>query len=102
VKLFPDNNSIPTKKVNTEEPTTFFPNPSSRQSTLQYYLDKSSHVNISVYDMIGTKIVTLYESQVDAGYQNLSVDLSNFETGRYLINIAFEGRSITYPIIVLR
>jgi hypothetical protein len=60
-----------------------FPNPFNPQTTINYSLQKSSTVKITVYDILGNKIITLVNEQKDAGKHSVKFDGSNKACGLY-------------------
>jgi hypothetical protein len=54
-----------------------FPNPFNPVTTLRYDLPEQTHVNITIYDMLGRKVRTILNQQQDLGYKSLIWDATN-------------------------
>jgi hypothetical protein len=79
INVTPDESSLRNnaQKINFigiegELPATFklheaFPNPFNPSATIPYYLPQAAHVTIEIYNMLGEKVTTLINNQVDAG-----------------------------------
>jgi len=77
---------------------TNFPNPFNPETTISYNLPHSSHITITIYDLLGQKLITLFDGNKAAGsyslkwdgkdYQGLSVPagiyLYRFEAGNFI------------------
>ena len=73
-----------------------FPNPFNPATTIRYDLPEISHVKISIYNMLGQKVVTLVDRTVEAGYQRATWDMSRsgnaLASGLYIYQIVAEGK----------
>ena len=66
----------------TQIPTTFvvyknYPNPFNPVTTLRYDLPKNSHVNITIFDILGREVKTLINQTQNAGYRSVIWDATN-------------------------
>ncbi len=64
-----------------------YPNPFSNTIHIEYYLNETANVNISVYNSVGQEIATLMNRQQAAGKQNLQFDGSKLQQGIYNLKI---------------
>ncbi len=64
-----------------------YPNPFSNTIHIEYYLNETANVNISVYNSVGQEIATLMNQQQAAGKQNLQFDGSKLQQGIYNLKI---------------
>ncbi|MFH1735914.1 MAG: T9SS type A sorting domain-containing protein, partial [bacterium] len=60
------------------------PNPFNPTTAISFQLSAISHVNLSVYDISGRKVVTLIDGFRDAGYHQVTLDGSILASGVYL------------------
>ena len=60
-----------------------YPNPFDRTTTLTYYLPKRSNVKLDIYNVLGSKIATLLESEKDAGQYQVTFDAGGLPGGIY-------------------
>jgi subtilisin-like proprotein convertase family protein len=69
-----------------------YPNPFNPATTIRYGLPNSSHVRISVYDIIGNEVARLTDEFQTAGYHKVSFDLNKsngiLSTGVYFYKIS--------------
>jgi hypothetical protein len=78
------------------------PNPFSSVTTINYYLEKESHVQLSVYDITGTKIRTLLNEQQSAGKQTLTFDGSELASGIYIYKLKVGKFAESRKMLLLR
>jgi alpha-tubulin suppressor-like RCC1 family protein len=79
-----------TKDVTVTNNVKIYPNPSTGIFTISL----EEEANVSVHDMLGKVI---YTNKVKAG--NNSIDISNYQSGVYLLNVKTENGSLTKKII---
>jgi len=65
-----------------------FPNPASENATVRFSLDKSSEINISLYDLQGKLIRDLFSGFRNAGSNEFSFDTSEYPAGNYMLRIS--------------
>ncbi len=63
------------------------PNPFSSVTNIYYYLEKESHVQLSVYDITGQKIRTLVNEQQGSGKKTLTFDGTDLPNGIYICTL---------------
>ncbi len=86
------------KKELKVDDLSFFPNPSDGRFTLQFKTDKSAPVNIVITDVQGKEI---YRDTVEGkGKHKLAIDISNHESGIYILNLLQGKRSKSKKIVV--
>jgi len=54
-----------------------YPNPFNPVTTLRYDLPEQTHVNITIYDMLGRQVKTLINQTQDAGFKSVIWDATN-------------------------
>lgn len=77
-------------EIVTLEPN--FPNPlshlsSNSQTTIAFSVPETEHVTISVYDVTGRKIATVFERQVDPGRYLIPFDAAGLASGVYVYHM---------------
>jgi polyhydroxybutyrate depolymerase len=73
-------------------PTMFFlsqnyPNPFNPSTTIRYELPQTSHVTLSVFDMLGRQVAMLVNEKKEAGVQEIRFDGSNLASGVYFYRL---------------
>ncbi len=99
----------------TEEPshiTEFaldqnYPNPFNMNTTIQYRVHKNANVNITIYNMLGQKIITLISKAHSPGmYQTTWDGLNNknqmVSSGLYFYQINIDGEIKTKSMILVK
>ena len=78
-----------------------FPNPFNSETTIRFYLQKQSRVNISVYSITGKYIMSLLSNVLSEGYHQVGFNASNLSSGVYLFCIQAGKNSQIRKMIVL-
>lgn len=79
------------KKDKKDEQSYFsaknYPNPFNPSTTIQYTLNESTQVKLTVYDRLGREVVTLVDESQSAGTYTVNFDASNLPSGTYFYRI---------------
>ncbi|MFZ4621534.1 MAG: fibronectin type III domain-containing protein [Bacteroidota bacterium] len=78
-----EDNSIPTVYSLSQN----FPNPFNPSTTIQFGLPEASNVTLTIYDMLGREVTTLYNSELSAGYHTYQWNASGLSSGVYVYRI---------------
>ena len=70
---------------NNKNNLSLYPNPSEEITSIDFALNKSSKIKIEVYSINGTKITTLYDDLVKKGPNRLTFDISELNSGIYIV-----------------
>ncbi len=103
-----DLNSIGIKKINTEIPVSVmlkqnYPNPFNPSTNIEFSLNKSDFINLSVYDINGKLISTLLNQNADAGnYVYIYTAPSNLSSGIYFVTLKTSDEKITNSIVLMK
>ncbi len=84
----PDN----TVESTTELPMKYslaqnYPNPFNAHSVIEYALPVGSKVELSVYNLLGQKVITLVNGYQEAGYHSINWDASHYSSGIYFYKL---------------
>lgn len=87
-----------------EKGFSLFPNPASDVMQLNYNIDQSSDVQISMVDAKGRTVMISSETGVSAGAKSLNIDLQqhNLVSGVYVLNIKLNNENINRKVTVIR
>jgi len=65
-----------------------YPNPFNPSTTIHYSLDKTSHVQLKVYNIMGREVATLVDKMIAAGEHRLKWSPGgNIAAGVYMVQI---------------
>ena len=84
-----------------------YPNPFNPSTQIMYSLPKTSSVKIIIYDMLGSKIRTLYSGVQNAGHKNVLWNATNengdpVSAGMYIYTIEAESFFPSKKMILLK
>jgi len=76
------------------------PNPFNNLSSIDFVLPEKMQIELSIFDILGKKVATLYEGESAAGSHSISVFSSDYETGVYYYRLIANGTSYTKKMII--
>jgi exopolysaccharide biosynthesis protein len=79
-----------------------YPNPFNPSTTIEYDLSKSSHVDLSVYDLKGEKVATLVNGIQVGGHHNISFDASLLPGGVYIYRLQAGNWADTKKMLLIK
>jgi len=84
-----------------------YPNPFNPVTTLRYDIPEKSHVNITIYDMLGRQVKTLINQTQDAGFKSVVWNATNnygipVSAGIYLYQIQAGEYMHTKKMVLLK
>lgn len=77
-----------------------FPNPFNGSTTVEYSLEKSSNVSISVFNVTGAQVMTIEAGVKSVGSHTINIDGSNLQAGVYYYTLTANNNSVTKKMIV--
>jgi hypothetical protein len=77
-----------------------FPNPFVENLTITFEVKETTNANLSVYDVIGRKVVTILEGQLPDGTYNYNENLGQLEPGLYIITLNMDNEDPKFEKIV--
>lgn len=87
-----DRSTSVKEENNPETPSVFelgqnYPNPFNPVTTIKYYLPISTHVTLTVYNILGQEVARIVDSYMPAGYHSVKWDASKVASGTYIYKI---------------
>jgi len=79
-----------------------YPNPFNPVTTITYNLSLSSHVELTVLDILGREITSLVNKEQNAGRYEVKFDRSNLASGVYFYRIKAGSFSVTKKFLLLK
>jgi hypothetical protein len=78
-----------------------YPNPFNPRTAITYQLKASSQVDLSIYNILGQRVVTLVSEKQPAGTYKIEWDAGGFASGVYLYQLKTENGFIQSKKLVL-
>jgi hypothetical protein len=84
-----------------------YPNPFNAKTTIEYSLSREGHVNLEVFDILGSGVVTLVDLQQGVGNYRVVWDGQDklakvVGSGIYFYRLSIEGRTIGRQMLLLK
>jgi hypothetical protein len=80
-----------------------YPNPTGRQSIIDYSLDRAGTVEIIVYDVAGRRVATALErTWKPAGPGKVTLNTAGLPAGVYFVQMRMPAQSVSRKITVVR
>jgi flagellar hook assembly protein FlgD len=79
-----------------------YPNPFNATTTLSYTLSQSGRANISIYNLLGQRVATIYEGEKQAGQHTITWHATGFPTGVYFARLEAGGRTENVKMVLLK
>jgi len=98
VDAVPENNRMCVSLINDFYVFDPYPNPAGDEINLSYILPFENDVEIIVYNMLGGKLLDNYVKGYN-GYNMQKIDMSNLNSGPYLLKIKFYGQNKTIKFL---
>lgn len=78
-----------------------YPNPASKQTSIDVMLHRPDEVLITVRDIVGRKVYEQREIAAHSGKQAVSFDVTQLRGGTYLVQVTVAGKVITHKLSVI-
>lgn len=82
-----------TEKVKTAVISRIYPNPFNPVANVSLSLPEDSYVNITVFDLLGRKVASLYDGKSSSGKHNFNFNAEMLPSGIYFCRIETNGPS---------
>jgi hypothetical protein len=79
-----------------------YPNPFNTQTTISFNLKQESIVNLSVYDIKGSRVVTLADGILSAGSHEVILDAKDISSGVYYYKLSIGDKAAIRKMILLK
>ena len=78
------------------------PNPFNGQTNIKVYNNKLQHVELSIYDILGRQVISLYKGDLEKGNYNFQFNSSGLSSGTYLVCLRTPLLIKTYKMLNLK
>jgi hypothetical protein len=81
-----------------------YPNPATETATIEYQIASESKVKISVYNVLGVKLIEVCDNKQSAGNYKYSVNVknNNLNPGVYLISMEINGKISIQRLVITK
>ncbi len=79
-----------------------YPNPFNAQTNIDFTLDKKAKVELAVYNLLGAKVATLANGQMEAGKHSINFDASRISSGVYYYILKTNDSKVTKKMTLLK
>jgi ELWxxDGT repeat protein len=79
-----------------------YPNPFNPTTNISFKLPQATHVEITIYDMLGREISTLVNGRRSAGQHTITFDASSLATGMYIYQLSTEESVKTKKMMLIK
>lgn len=79
-----------------------YPNPFNARTNIGFELLKNSHVNVTVYDITGSRVATLLDGDLKAGAHQISWDADRVASGLYYYTLKTSYGELTKKMTLLK
>lgn len=79
-----------------------YPNPFNPTTKIRFFLPQAGVVKISLFDILGSEIKILYNSEINTGTHELSLDGSDLATGIYFVKMFAGDNQQTIKISLIK
>ena len=79
-----------------------YPNPFNPKTVIRYVLPVNCHIDLSIYNIIGQKVVTLVNKKQPAGRYQVKWQASNVSSGIYYYRLETRGFSNVKKMVVIK
>jgi hypothetical protein len=89
--------------INTQDfsfPFYIYPNPASESAVVSFQLVNNSDVKISVYDILGKKVMLGSSENLSAGEHQLNINIARLQNGIYFVKMDVNGEQIIQKLII--
>ena len=84
-----------------EHEVTIYPNPANAKVNIELTVNQSTEANISMFDLSGREAGKgLKKVNLQAGIHRLTMNVSEFEAGMYLMKVYLDNRIITRIVAI--
>jgi hypothetical protein len=79
-----------------------YPNPFNAATTMSYMLPQSGTVTLSIYNLLGQRVATIFEGDKQAGRHTIIWDATGFPTGVYFARLEAGDYSKSIKMVLLK
>ena len=79
-----------------------YPNPFNPATSISYTVGKLSHIELSVYNVLGQKVATLVNARMQPGNYIAQWDAADMSSGLYFYTMKVDNHQKTYKMMLVK
>ena len=79
-----------------------YPNPFNPSTTISFYAESESNVNLAIYDLNGRLVETLVNHSISEGSHSIQWDASEQSSGIYIVQLRFDNSVHSSKIMLVK
>jgi len=101
------NSTTDVRQIDEMIPNNFvleqnYPNPFNPSTTIKYAISKPANVNLSIYNILGQKVMELVNTQQTAGTYEVRFNGASLSSGIYFYSLSNGSSLITKKMMLLK
>jgi hypothetical protein len=104
---WPHNLPVSIRKLDEQLPGNFemaqnYPNPFNPSTTIKYAISKSANVNLTIYNVLGQKVMELVNAYQNSGTYEVNFKATSLSSGIYFYSLSNGANVITKKMMLLK
>ena len=91
----------PLAQSNLTQLKGIYPNPTDKQSRIEFEVSKAGKTTISIYSSLGVQVKNLLNETLSNGVYSLIVDMSDLSAGSYIVRMTNSEKSSSLPLNIV-
>ena len=79
-----------------------YPNPFNPSTVIRFSLPQTSRVTLTVYNILGQRVATLIDGEVQAGIHNINFNANNLASGVYIYRLSGDNINFTKKMVLTK
>jgi len=79
-----------------------YPNPFNPETTIQFDVAQTGHINLEVFDMLGRRVASLVDAEKAVGTYSVVFNARNLTSGVYVYRIRSQSRTQVRSMLLLK
>ncbi len=101
-----DKNLTHVEDINNQQESNLifqnYPNPFNGSTTIKFFIEKSSNVQITIYNTLGAKIEDLINERKERGYHEALFSNVSLPSGVYYCRIVIDKETVTKKLLLIK
>ncbi len=82
------------------EDISIHPNPITDNANIQFTIDNYADVNITLFDILGKKVMDIHSGQLLGGSHNIEFNSNELINGIYFVRLSIDNQTVTKKVLV--